>query len=92
MVLSIVTYRQQHPCPTNLHGLGVELYLPYPEGDNRKQHPCPTNLHGLGVELYLSYPEGDNRQHHPCPTNLDGAVYCHLQDKIGTALHINRED
>jgi hypothetical protein len=44
----------------NLHGLGVELYLPYPEGDNRQQHPYPTNLHGLGVELYLPYHEGDN--------------------------------
>jgi hypothetical protein len=54
MLLSIV--RQQHPCPTNLHGLGVELYLPYPEGDNRQQHPYPTNLHGLGgrVRMLLS--------------------------------------
>jgi hypothetical protein len=47
--------RHQHPCPTNLHGLCVELYLPYPEGDNRQQHPYPTNLHGLCVELYLPY-------------------------------------
>jgi hypothetical protein len=76
MLVSIVI-----PNPTNLHGLCVELYLPYPEGYNRQQHPCLTNLHGLCVELYLPYPEGDNRQQHPCPTN-----------QVDTALHINHED